>query len=286
MSIVVTAATGQLGRHVVEQLLARGVGPAQVVATGRSLDRLTDLAERGVRTRLLDFDDPATIEAALNPGDTLLLVSGPDVGRRVAQHRAVLDAAREVGVARLAYTSALAADRSALPVAPDHVATENDIRASGIPFTFFRNGWYTENYAPAAQQAAATGTVVSSAGDGRVASATRQDYAAAIAAALATDGHEGKIYELSGDEAWTFDDLADALSTLLGREVHYQRVSPEEHLSILREVGLDEQTAQFLVAIDRNIRDGALAIQTGDLSRLAGRPSTPLVEGLRPLVGS
>ncbi|GAA1405353.1 SDR family oxidoreductase [Catellatospora coxensis] len=283
MSIVISGATGQLGRLVVAALLDRGVPAEQIVAGARDESRLADLAARGVRVARFDYDDPASLPAGLTEGDTLLLVSGSEVGRRVAQHQAVIAAATAAGVARLAYTSVLNAADSPLPVAPDHVATERAIRASGLPFTLLRNGWYTENYAPALVQARAAGVVLSSAGDGRVASATRADYAAATAAALTGDGHEGAVYELSGDRAWDFDELAAAFATVLGRDVVYRRVSSDEHLKLLTEAGLDAGTAGFLVAVDRDIADGALALTTGDLSRLAGRPTTALVDALRPL---
>ncbi|MGY1639062.1 SDR family oxidoreductase [Geodermatophilus sp. SYSU D00742] len=282
MSIVVTGATGQLGRLVVEELLARGVAPGDVVAGGRALERIADLGERGVRGVRLDYDDPATLDAALSAGDTVLLVSGSRPGARVAQHRAVVDAAVRAGVARIAYTSILGADDTPLLLAPDHRATEQMVHESGLPATLLRNGWYTENYVPQLQQARETGVVAASVGDGRVASATRADYAAAIAGALTTDGHEGAVYELSGDTAWTFDELAAAIGELLGREVRYERRSPEEHRAALLAAGLDEGTAGFVVALEGGIREGALAATSGDLAKLAGRPSTPLVEGLRP----
>ncbi|MGY1631357.1 SDR family oxidoreductase [Geodermatophilus sp. SYSU D01186] len=282
MSIVVTGATGQLGRLVVEELLARGVAPGDVVAGGRALERIADLAERGVRTVRLDYDDPATLDAAFSAGDTVLLISGSQPGARVAQHRAVVDAAVRAGVARIAYTSILGADDTPLLLAPDHRATEQMIRESGLPATLLRNGWYTENYVPQLQQARETGVVAASVGDGRVASATRADYAAAIAGALVTDGHEGGVYELSGDTAWSFDELAAAIGELLGREVAYERRSPEEQRAALLAAGLDEGTAGFVVGLEGGIRAGALSATSGDLAKLAGRPSTPLVEGLRP----
>ncbi len=282
MSIVVTGATGQLGRLVVEELLARGVDPADVVAGGRSLERIADLAERGVRTVRVDFDYPATLDAALSAGDTLLLISGSRPGVRVAQHRAVVDAAARAGVARIAYTSILQADDTPLALAPDHRATEAAIRESGLLFTLLRNGWYTENYGQPLRQARETGVIASSVGDGRVASATRRDYAAAAAAALAGDGHENAVYELSGDSAWSFDELAAACSELLGREVTHVRRTPEEHRAALLAAGSDEGTAGFLVAMEGAIRAGALGHTTGDLATLAGRPTTPLVQGLRP----
>ena len=282
MSIVVAGATGQLGRLVVEQLLTRGIAPDEVVAAGRSADMLAQLGKLGVRTAVFDYDapDPGVFEA----GDTFLLTSGPVPGDRVRQHGNALDAAIEAGVARVVYTSAAHADDTPLVLAPEHAATEALIKASGVPYTIVRNNWYTENYAQTVAQAKDTGVVVGSAGTGRVASATRADYAAAIAAVLATDGHRNAEYELSGDTAWDFDEFAATLSTVLGREVTYRSVSPEEHLAILTGVGLDEATAGFVVALDQNIREGTLADASPDLSRLAGRPSTPLADGLRALV--
>ncbi|MGY1704594.1 SDR family oxidoreductase [Geodermatophilus sp. SYSU D00697] len=282
MSVVVTGATGSLGRLVVEELLTRGVAPGDVVAGGRAVERLADLADRGVRTARIDYDDPATLDAVLSAGDVLLLVSGSVPGVRVAQHRAVVDAAVRAGIARIAYTSILGADDSPLSLAPDHQATERMIRDSGLPFTLLRNGWYTENHASGLTQAKGTGVVTGSAGDGRVASATRADYAAATAAVLTAEGAENAVHELSGDTAWGFDDLAAAYGELLGREVTYQRLTPEEHQAALEAAGLDAGTAGFVVALDGGIRAGALARTTGDLSRLAGRPTTPLLEGLRP----
>ena len=282
MSIVVTGATGQLGHLVVESLLARGIAPDELVATGRAVDRLAGLAARGVRTAPLDFADPR-LDGVVEPGDTLLLVSTDVPGIRVALHTGLIDAAVKAEVGRLVYTSATRADDTPLVLAPEHKATEEAVRASGLPYTLVRNNWYTENYAPTLEQARQTGEVVSSAGDGRVASATRADYAAAIAAVLATDGRAGETYELGGDVAWSFDELAAALATVLGREVTYRRVDPEEHQRILLDAGLDEGTAGFVVALDGNIRDGALAGVTHDLSRLTGRPTTPLAEALRAL---
>ncbi|RBY90842.1 SDR family oxidoreductase [Blastococcus sp. TF02A-26] len=283
MSIVVTGATGHLGRLVVEELLTRGVPAEEVVAGGRRVEELTGLAGRGVRVARIDYDDPATLDAALGTGDRLLLVSGSEPGARLQQHRNVLDAATRAGVALLGYTSILRADDSPLALAEDHRQTEADIRASGLPAVLLRNGWYTENYAQALQEAQATGSISASAGDGRVASATRADYAAAAAAVLAGEGHEGAVYELSGDTAWTIDELAAAAAEVLGREVSHRRLTTDEHVATLTGVGLDEPTARFVAGMDAAIAQGALDSTTGDLSRLAGRPTTPLVEALRQL---
>lgn len=284
MSVVVTGATGHLGRLVVTELLARGVPAADVTATGRRTDALADLAAQGVRVVASDYADAASLRAAFEGAGTVLLVSGNEVGRRVEQHRNVVEAAKAAGVERLVYTSAPRATTSDLVLAPEHKATEEMLAASGLAVTVLRNNWYTENYVPTLEQARATGEVVASAGEGRVASATRADLAAAAAAVLTTPGHEGAVYELGGDTAWTHHELAAAIGEVLGREVTYRPVTPEEHLTVLTTAGLDEGTAGFVVALDGNIREGALAEVTGDLARLIGRPTTPLVDGLRAAV--
>lgn len=274
MTIVVTGVTGPFGRQVVEHLLARGVDPAEILATARRPEGLTDLAERGVRTARLDYDDvdPTLFSA----GDVVLLVSGSELGRREAQHGNVIKAAAAAGVERLVYTSAPAADDTTLAVAPEHAATERLIAGSGLTSTLLRNGWYTENYLPTFDQARESGVVVASAGDGAVASAPRGELAEAAAVVLTTDGHDGAVYELSGDEAWTYDELAAAFGDTLGRDIAYRPVTSEEHRELLLGAGLDEGTAGFVAALDQNIADGLLAVRTGHLSKLLGRPTTPM----------
>ena len=280
MTIVVTGATGHLGHLIVEALLREGVEPSDIVAGGRSLAKLDDLAERGVRVAAIDYNDPATLAAALKGADTLMLVSASEPGKRVEQHKAVIDAAVAAGVKRIVYTSAPHATTSALILAPEHKGTEELIEASGIPSTILRNGWYTENYARSIPQVSATGELVSSVGDGRVASASRKDYADAAAAVLTSEGHEGRVYELSGDVAWTQDDLAAAISHVTGSAVVYSPKTTDEHAAILKAAGLDDGTVYFVTTLDANTRDGLLAETSGDLSRLIGRPTTPLREGL------
>ena len=280
MSIVVTGATGHLGRLIVTALLRNGVPATDIVAAGRKVEKLADFAEQGVRVAQIDYSEPETLAAAFAGADTLMLVSASDPGQRVPQHTAAIDAAKAAGISRIVYTSAPQADTTALILAPDHKATEELIAASGLDFTILRNGWYTENYASNVEQARATGTIVSSVGDGRVASASRADYADAAAVVLAAPGHEGKVYELSGDVAWNFDELAAAIAGIVGRDVEYSRLTPEEHAALLASFGLDEGTVGFVVALDGNIRDGLLAETSGDLARLIGRPTTPLAEGL------
>lgn len=278
MTILVTGATGQLGRLIVESLLERGASADQIVAGARDVSKAADL---GVRAVHLDYTDPASIAAALDGVDSVVLVSGSEVGQRVAQHRAVIDAAAAAGVSKFVYTSAPKATTSDLVLAPEHKATEEAIAASGLPAVILRNNWYTENYVRDLATAAETGVLSSGAGDGRVASASRKDYADAVAVVLLEDGHIGEVYELGGDVAWTYSDLAAAFSEILGREVTYMPLSFDEQVAALRGFGLDEGTVGFVAALDAGIRGGALADTDGTLSRLIGRPTTPLVEGLR-----
>ncbi|MFF2243522.1 NAD(P)H-binding protein [Arthrobacter sp. NPDC058130] len=285
MTIAVTGATGQLGRLVLEELL-NGQEPASLVAVVRDAAKAEELGARGVQVRVAEYSDQAALEAALTGVDKLLLVSGSEVGSRVEQHANVVAAAKAAGVRFIAYTSVLAADTTALILAPEHKATEQLIRASGLDFTFLRNGWYTENYAQTVATARQTGAVVAAAGDGRVASATRADYAAAAAAVLTTAGHEGRTYELSGDYAWDFKELATAISQIAGREVVYQPVSAPELVQLLTTAGLDEGTAGFLAALDTDTKAGLLAAVTGELSGLIGRPTTPLLQALEPAAAS
>lgn len=284
MSVVVTAASGQLGRLVVQDLLKRGVPARDIVAGARSLDAVGDLAEAGVRTAVIDYDDPAGVEAALEAGDTLVLISGKDLANRGRQHADVAAAARRVGVSHLVYTSGLRAAESPSPIAASHAPTEDVVRNSAIPFTILRNGWYTENYAGNLPGAQGGGVLLASVGEGRVASASRADFAEAVGAVVTGEGHLGQTYELSGDVAWDYHDLAAAFSEVLGREVTYRPVTSEEHVAALTEAGVPEQMAGMIASVDAGIGAGAFAYQNGDLARLIGRPTTPLMEGLRPLV--
>ncbi|GAB3148532.1 SDR family oxidoreductase [Amycolatopsis stemonae] len=281
--IVVTGATGQLGRLVVEGLLKK-VPAADVVAAVRDPEKAAEFAARGVQVRRADYDDPASLATAFAGADKVLLVSGSTPGQRLAQHEAVVDAAREAGVRHLAYTSVLAADTTKIFVAPDHKATEELIRASGVPFTFLRNGWYTENYTQAIAQAVATGSFAGSAGEGRLGAVPRIDFAEAAVEVLTGDGHEGRVYELAGDEDFSYADLAAAVSAAAGKPVTYRNLSADEHRRVLVEAGLPEAVAAMLADADRGIAEGELSSSSGDLSRLIGRPTTPLAESVAALL--
>ena len=281
MSVVVTGATGQLGRLAVSHLIERGVTPADIVAVGRNAERLAELDATGVRTAVADYSDAAALDAAFADAETLVLISSSEVGQRAAQHGNAIDAAVRAGIRRVVYTSAPHADSSALILAPEHKATEELLQASPLEVTVLRNNWYNENYESSLGQAAQSGSYLASSGQGRVASASRDDYAEAIAAVVTSDVHGGEVYELAGDTAWDGEDFAAAATKVLGRPIIFRSVEPGEHLEILRSAGLDEGTAGFVVALDGNIRDGLLDGPSDVLSGLIGRPTTPLIHTLR-----
>ncbi|MEV5356415.1 SDR family oxidoreductase [Streptomyces sp. NPDC086081] len=278
MSIVVTGATGHLGRHVVEQLLEK-VPAGQITAVVRDAGKAADLAERGVRIALADYNTPSSFDGLFAPGDKVLLISGNEFDKgRVQQHKVVIDAARAAGVALLAYTSAPGTLTAAL--ADDHRGTEELLLDSGVPYALLRNGWYHENYTENLAPVLEHDAVVAAAGEGRVSSASRADYAAAAVAVLTGEGHENTTYELGGDTAWSFAEYAAELSRQTGREIAYQPVSTEALTSILTGAGLPEPVARMLAGVDASIEKGELVVSTGDLSRLAGRPTTPLSEAV------
>jgi NAD(P)H dehydrogenase (quinone) len=277
MSIVVTAATGQLGRLVIDELLDR-VPAAEVVAVVRDAGKAADIAARGVELRIADYSDPQSLAGAFRTGDVVLLISGSEVGQRITQHTAVVTAAKEAGVARIAYTGVLGGPDADFLLADDHKATEQAILDSGLPYTFLRNGWYTENYTAQLPVQLEHG-VVGAAGEGRVGSASRRDFAAAAAVALTGEGHENKAYELSGDEAWTLAEYAAEVSKQSGKEIAYADVPAEVLTGILVGAGLPEAFVGILVDVDvSGISRGLLQGGSGDLSRLIGRPTTPLAD--------
>ena len=283
MKIGVTGATGQLGRLVVQELLP-SVPAQDIVAIVRNAAKAADLKAQGVEVRVAPYDDPAALQAALAGVARLLLISSSEVGRRVEQHQNVIDAAKAAGVQFIAYTSAPMAATTTLILAPDHKATEELLFNSGIDFAILRNNWYTENYLQQLNTARQTGKVVAAAGEGQVASASRADYAAGAAAVLLDGSHVGRIYELGGDYAWSYDELAAAIGEVIGQHVTYEPVDAATLIEILQSVGLDEGTAGFVAALDTNIAAGVLSEVTHDLSRLIGRPTTPLVDGLRAAI--
>jgi len=281
----VTGATGQLGRLVVDGLLEQGVAAADVVAIVRNADKAAALIERGVTVRIADYDAPQTLLGALAGVNTLLLISGSDVGRRTTQHSNVIEAAKAAGVARVIYTSVLRADTTELILAPDHKATEAVLKASGLTYSILRNGWYTENYTDHLADFVARGAIVSATQGGRVAAAPRSDYAAAAVVVLTGTGHENATYELAG-APFTMKELAAEISEITGRDIAHNDVTAPELLDILTGSGLDEGTAAFLAALDEATARGDLDTTSDDLARLIGRPTTPLVEAIRTAADS
>ena len=273
--IVVTGATGQLGRLVVEQLLET-VPAAQVVALVRDPKKAQAFTEKGVQVRQADYSQPETLAAAFAGAEKILLVSSNEVGHRVTQHQAVVDAARVAEVKLLAYTSILKADTSTLLLAKEHQLTETYMRASGVPFTFLRNGWYTENHTGSLGAAVEHGAVLGAAKDGRFATATRADYAAAAVAVLTGQGHENKVYELGGDEPYTLAELAAEVARQAKKAVMYKDLPQAEYAKALMGFGLPEALAGAIADADAGASRGELNTTSHDLSTLIGRPTTPM----------
>ncbi|WP_345455044.1 SDR family oxidoreductase [Nocardioides marinquilinus] len=280
MTYLVTGTSGHLGRLAVLALLERGVAPGDVVATARDTGAIADLADRGVTTRRLDYDDAASVADALEGVDRVLLVSASVPGQRVAQHRTVIEAAAAAGVELLAYTSLLRADSSPLGLAAEHVATERLLAESGVPHVLLRNGWYLENYTENAGSALEHGAVLGAAGEGRISAATRADYAEAAAVAL-LEGTPGDVHELAGDTSFTMTEYAAALGEAAGREVVYSDLSPADYAAALQQAGLPEPVAAMLADSDAGVAAGALEDDGRALSTLIGRPTTPLADAVR-----
>jgi len=273
--IVVTGATGQLGRLVITALL-KSVPASQIVAAVRTPAKAADLAALGVLVRQADYAQPATLVNAFTGAEKLLLISSSEVGQRVPQHQAVIDAAKQAGVKLIAYTSVLHADKGLLGLAQEHLATEAAIKASGIPAVILRNGWYTENYAASIPPALAHGALLGSAKDGRIASAARADYADAAAAVLTRDGQAGKVYELAGDDAYTLTEFAAEVAAQSGKPVIYKDLPEADFKAALIGAGLPDYVAALLSDSDAGAAKGGLFDDSRSLSALIGRPTTPL----------
>ncbi|TNB76255.1 SDR family oxidoreductase [Arthrobacter sp. BB-1] len=281
MSIVITGATGKLGRHAIEALLERNVPAEDIVAAGRSVEKLADFAERGVRVKAMDYSDAQSVAAALKGAGKVLLISGSEVGQRVEQHRTVIEAAKAEGVELLAYTSIANADTTGMLLAAEHQATEAILRESAVPFVLLRNGWYLENYTDQLPGTLAQGGLAGSAGEGKVSAASRADYAHAAAAVLVAEGQAGRVYELGGDNAFSMADLAAEITAATGKAITYQDLPAPEYAGLLAGFGVPEAFAEILADSDLGIARGDLLVSTGDLRRLIGRPATSLSEAVR-----
>lgn len=271
--IAVTGATGQLGRIVIDALLKK-VPAGEIVAAVRTPAKAADLAALGVIVRQADYGQPETLEAAFAGVDKLLLISGSEVGQREAQHKAVIEAARAAGVGFIAYTSLLHADTSPLGLGVEHRATEALLKASGIPFALLRNGWYSENYAASIPPALAHHAFIGAAGEGRIASAARQDYAEAAAEVMTREDQAGKVYELAGDDSYTLAQFAAEIAAQSGEKVDYVNLSQSEFAAALKNAGLPEGLAEMLADSDAGAEKGGLFDDSRQLSQLIGRPTT------------
>ncbi len=281
MPIVVTGATGQLGRLTVEALLRRGIPAADIIATGRDIAGIKDLADRGITVRRADFTDTDGLAEAFAGAERLLLISASvPVGERVANHRRVIDAAASAGVSLVAYTSTTHADTATTVIGATHGETEAYLRDRGIPSVLLRNGWYLENYTSQLPQILQNGAVVGAAGEGRISAASRADYAEAAAVALTAEGHTGAVYELGGDESFTLTELAAAISAAAGKQVTYADLPVADFAQVLTAAGLPAELAEVLADADRGMNRGEMYTDSGDLRRLIGRPPVTLAEAL------
>jgi len=281
--IVVTGATGQLGRLVIKALLEK-LPAAEIVAAVRNPEKARDLAETGIQVRYADYSQPASWDEALKGADKVLLISSSEIGQRANQHRNVIDAAKRSGVKLLAYTSVLHAGTSPLGLAAEHRETEALLSASGVPCVLLRNGWYTENYTAGVPAALAHGAVYGCAGDGRISSAARADYAEAAAAVLTTDNQAGRVYELAGDTSYTLTELAAEISRQSGKNIGYVNLPEAEYKSVLIKVGLPEIIAELLANSDTGASKDALFDDSHQLSKLIGRPTTSLATAIAAIL--
>jgi NAD(P)H dehydrogenase (quinone) len=280
MTIGVTGATGALGSLTISYLL--GHTPASsIVAFARNREKAKDLESKGVQVRTADYNDPSSLEKAFAGVDRILLISSNEVGKRFPQHKAVIDAAKKAGTKLLVYTSIAHADTSVNPLAPEHLATESYLAASGLPYIILRNNWYTENYLNDAVQARESGYIFAAVAEAKVASAPRKDYAEAAANILAGAETGNTVYELSGDTAWNYHELAEAAGAVFEKKIAFMNVAPEAKKNSLVKAGLPEETANFVVALDQGIAAGSLAQAHPDLANILGRPTTSLKDALR-----
>lgn len=281
--IAITGATGQLGQHVVANLL-KTTAADQLVAVVRNPAKAEALSQQGVNVRQADYGDEGALTKALQGVEKLLIISSSEVGQRAPQHRNIIQAATAAGVKFIAYTSLLHADTSPLGLAEEHVATEKMLADSGIPYALLRNGWYTENYLASAPPALEHGVFIGAAGEGKIASATRADYAAAAARVISEEGHAGKVYELAGDNGWTLSELAAELAKQSGKKVDYQNLSEADFAAALKSVGLPDGLADMLADSDVGASKGGLFDDSHTLSQLIGRPTTALADSVKGIL--
>jgi len=277
MKTGITGATGQLGRLVINGLKEK-TAKENIVALVRNVNKATDLE---VEAREFDYTKPESLAAALKDIDKLLLISSNEIGQRAVQHIRVIKAAKSAGVKEIIYTSLLHADNSTLNLAQEHLDTEAALKESGISYTILRNGWYTENYTGSIGGALAGGAFIGSAGDGKISSATRADFAAAAVSVLTNEGHINKTYELAGDSAYTLTDFAKEISAQTGKNIPFKNLPELEYANILKTFGVPEGFAHAIASWDVSVSKGDLFDDGKTLSKLIGRGTTPLSEAVK-----
>lgn len=272
MKIAITGATGQLGRLVINKLKEK-IPTDNMIALSRSVEKAKGLE---VEVREFDYEKPAMLKPALKGVDTLLLISASEIGKRFSQHKHIIEAAKSAGIKWIVYTSLLRTDNTSLDIGTEHKVTEKLLKESGIPFTILRNGWYTENYTSSVPGAIRGGALMGCAGNGKISGAARADYADAAAAVLTGKNHQGKIYELAGDNFFTLSDLAAEISRQTGKNIPYKNLSEKDYTSALKNFGVPEEFAKVIAGWDTAASKNDLFDDSHQLSRLTGKATTPL----------
>lgn len=285
MKIAITGATGQLGQLVIQALL-KNTTANQIVALVRNPNKAQYLKDQGIELRHFDYDQPESLVSALQGIDKLLLISANEIGRRTPQHKAVIEAAQQAHVPYIAYTSILRADSSALGLSQEHRETEALIQHSGLKYTFLRNNWYSENYLAGLSHNIESGLLFGAANNGKISSASRQDYAEAAANVLTQAGHDNKTYELAGTNSFTLEQLAGFISQASGKTITYTNLSAEDYTQGLKQAGLPEELIDVIVDADVQTREGAMFSDSQTLEQLLGRPSTPILTSIQQLLQS
>jgi len=282
MMYAVTGSTGNFGTLAIQSFLKQGILASSITALARNEAKTKDLKAKGVNVRIADYNDKASLVSALRGVDRLLIISGSEVGQRAAQHHNIIEAAKSAGIKRIAYTSITQASTSKNPLASEHKATEEELKASGIDYTILRNNWYLENFAGDIAGAKQSGIIAAAVKNGKVGSALRSEYAEAAVRALSGEGHAGKTYELGG-LPWSYEEFAEAVSTVIGRPVRFKTITEAEKKAALLGFGLPNGMAEFYAKLDTSIEDGTLSFHSDDFIKLLGREPSSLVEGIRKI---
>jgi NAD(P)H dehydrogenase (quinone) len=285
MSIVITGATGGLGSLVIQHLLKK-IPASEIVVSVRHPEKAPALAEQGIEVRRGDYDDPASLQTAFAGASKLLLISSSllDDTARVRQHAAAIEAAKKAEVGQIVYTGVAYAEKVGMTLAQVHRATEHALRTTGIPYTVLRNAFYTHIFVnPGLKAAVERGELVTSTGNGKLNTATRNDFALAAATVLTEEGHENKTYELTASQPWSFDELAQLLSQASGKRVIHRSISESEMGAELKQSGMPEGFIPFQIMIYRTIANGEFASTSEDLQKLIGSAFTPLEASVREL---